>query len=58
MKIALSDCLVGPPTRQPGSAGGPVCVTVRGHHETKMVPIVPMVPMVPVVTVRNVSCLA
>ena len=35
-----------------------VCVTVRGHHETKMVPIVPMVPMVPVVTVWNVSCLA
>ena len=37
---------------------GVVCVTVRGHHETKMVPIVPVVPMVPMVLVWNVSCLA
>ena len=35
-----------------------VCVTVRGNHETKMVPIVPVVPMVPMVLVWNVSCLA
>ena len=35
-----------------------VCVTVRGHHETKIVKMVPMVPMVPMVTVWNVSCRA